>query len=449
MTLSNEQNLAIQRMIDFIDDKEPVLVLQGPAGTGKSSCLKEYVQYLDSTDINFTLCAPTHKAKMVIEEITEYDAVTVHKLLSLSPNIEIFNLDYSDLKFYSKGVSAVPTNGIVIIDECSMINDEIYRLLLEFCASRKSKLLFIGDICQLQAVNNKSVSKVFDCKNKIILTEIHRQSDGNGIMPILANLRENAMDHFKTTKAENGSLFVFRRPKDFMLKAYEYFNNAIHAQNITEVKLAAYTNARVRGLNSCIRRMLWKDDKEYHQFEFLTGYENFEYNHNQFYNSLDYIITSEPKKIERRIPHFMKLPGYELELYDKVYKQLLDVFIIDSDINQDYIDSLAVIMEDFRISAIECKNYNRTRSSKLWKQYFEVSKSFATPFDIMFDNRVIKKKTFDYGYASSVHKLQGSTLNNVFIDMDNIFICKDKSELRQLQYVALSRTRKDAFILLK
>ncbi len=33
--------------------------------------------------------------------------------------------------------------------------------------------------------------------------------------------------------------------------------------------------------------------------------------------------------------------------------------------------------------------------------------------------------------------------------MDNILLCKNSSELRQLQYVALSRTQKDAYILIK
>ena len=63
------------------------------------------------------------------------------------------------------------------------------------------------------------------------------------------------------------------------------------------------------------------------------------------------------------------------------------------------------------------------------------------------DIESIKKKTFDYGYASSTHKLQGSSINTIFIDMANINKCRNKDELRQLQYVALSRTKTDAHIL--
>lgn len=447
--LAEEQLLALDKMEDFLENKEEfVMVLQGYAGTGKTTILNEYIQYLDSLEYNFVLCAPTHKAKLVMEEITGYEAITVHKLLSLAPNIEIFNLDYTDLKFYSGGNDEIPTKGIVIIDEASMINDEIYKLLEEYCKKAHSKLLFIGDIAQLQPVNNNATSRVFECPNKITLTKIHRQANTNGLLPLLAKLREQPLKRFKSIEAPEGSLIVYDNTKEFMIKASEAFKKAIRNQDIMEVKLAAYTNDRVKGLNKCMRRLLWDKEEPYHKFEFLTGYENFEYNKNQFYNSLDYIITNSPHKIDRYIPHFMKLPGYELELYDKVYKKLLQVFIIDNDINKDYLNSLSSLIEDIRISAIEAKRYGyRMKSSSLWKKYFEIMKSFATPTNLMFDNRVIKKKTFDYGYASSTHKLQGTSINTIFIDMANIMLCRNKDELRQLQYVSLSRTKSDAHIL--
>lgn len=449
MVLDKEQLDALKKMEDFAENSNPILVLQGFAGTGKTTILNEYIQYLDSTGISFVLCAPTHKAKLVMEEVTGYDAITVHKLLSLSPNIEIFNLDYQDLKFQSRGIDEIPIKGIVIIDEASMINDEIYKLLTEFCAKIETKLLFIGDKCQLQPVNDNYTSMVFNCPNKITLTKIHRQINTNGLLPLLSKLRNNPLKVFKPIIAPEGSLFVYDTAKDFMMESLKYFEGAIHHQNVNEVKLIAYTNARVRGLNKCIRRLLWNDDKEYHKFEFITGYENFEYNKNQFYNSLDYVITNEPKKVSRHIPYFMKLPGYELELYDRVYKRILDVFILDKTINPDYINSLSSIIEDIRISAVEAKKYgNRTKSSMLWKKYFNIMKSFASPTNMMFDNRVIKKKTFDYGYAATTHKLQGTSINTIFVDMANLLKCKNRDELRQLQYVALSRTKTNAHILI-
>lgn len=450
IVLAEEQVEALERMKNFLNTEEPVLVLQGYAGTGKTSILNEYIQFLKSTNEDFILCAPTHKAKLVIEEVTGEEAMTVHKLLSFAPNIEIFELDYKDLKFQCKGFCKIPDNGVVIIDEASMINDEIYKLLLDMCNQYGTKLLFIGDKAQIQPVCSKSTSLVFNCSNIITLTKIHRQADTNGLLPLLSRLRERPLKRFEPIEAPEGSLIICDQAKDFMLKSVDLFKHAIRKQDVNEVKLIAYTNSRVQGFNQCMRKLLWESNvaNEYNQFEFLTGYENFEYNNTQFYNSLDYIIVDTPKRVERYIPHFMKMPGYELELFDTVYKKLLTVFMLKRGINKDYIDSLAATIENFRISAIEAKrNGNRTRSTFLWRKYFEMVKSFATPKDIMWDNRVIKKKTFDYGYASTVHKIQGSSLRTIFIDMANILICKDVNEIRQIQYVSLSRTKTDAYIL--
>jgi ATP-dependent exoDNAse (exonuclease V) alpha subunit len=63
-----------------------------------------------------------------------------------------------------------------------------------------------------------------------------------------------------------------------------------------------------------------------------------------------------------------------------------------------------------------------------------------TPIDLIYDNRIIKRKSLDYGYCISAHKSQSSTYRIVLIDMENIFRCTNKEELRQMQYVALSRT---------
>jgi ATP-dependent exoDNAse (exonuclease V) alpha subunit len=62
------------------------------------------------------------------------------------------------------------------------------------------------------------------------------------------------------------------------------------------------------------------------------------------------------------------------------------------------------------------------------------------------DGRLIRKKSFDYSYAISTHKSQGSTFDSVFVDIRNINSCNDEAVRRQLQYVALSRTKKNVLI---
>lgn len=447
---SEDQLLALKRMEDFVYDNEIFLTLRGYAGTGKSFIMKEFVQYLDSIDKPFILCAPTHKAKLVLEEATGYDAITVHKLLSMSPNIEIFELDYRDLKFMSKGFGQVPMNGLIIIDEASMISSSLYKLLQDVCRQLNTKILFGGDPAQIQPVNEGSISPVFNCKNIVTLTSIHRQNKDNGLLNLLTTLRTTPKRVFESINAKEGSLFVYDNAKDFMTQSIPFIKKMVKEQNVNELKLVAYTNDRVRALNECARRIVWKDKEKnlFNKNEILTGYDNFEYDKVQLYNSLDYIIISEPKPTSRRIPHFIKMPGYEVQIYDTIYRTVITVFILDPESNPDYIDSLCQMMERFRMDAIAAKTSgNRTYSKLLWTKYFQVINSFATFRHLIWDNRVIKKKTFDYGYASTAHKCQGMSLNTVFVDMKNIMYCRDINEIRQLQYVSLSRTRTNAYIL--
>ena len=76
-----------------------------------------------------------------------------------------------------------------------------------------------------------------------------------------------------------------------------------------------------------------------------------------------------------------------------------------------------------------------------------MTKSIAFPRDVYLGDRMIIKKSLDYGYAITVHKSQGSSIKNTFVDLKDIRKQKNPDELRQLEYVALSRASGDVFIL--
>lgn len=441
--LTDEQWTALTRLKSFLSDSQPILVLQGQAGTGKTYLMNEFVKYLDTIKFDYVLCAPTHKAKLMLEKSTLSKAITLHNLLSLSPKIEIFKLNYKQLKFKVGDKQQIPFKGLVIVDESSMITDDLYKLLTETCANYNSKILFIGDKAQIQGVNEDHISKVFNCFNIITLNSLLRQNEKSGLIPLFNKLRVHSISEFSNIKSNDGNLYVYRNIKDFMLRYIEEVRIAMYKEDVTHTKLIAYTNSRVKGFNDCTRNLLWEDTNEYHKYEFLTGYENFTYKRNNtILNSLDYIIMDVPKYTSRNIPNYGKVPGYSVQLYDIIYKESLDLFILSKEF--DDISSLANALENIRYSALETTNSNKKKF--YWKQYYDSYNSFAVPYNMVWDNRVVKSKTIDYGYSSTVHKVQGSSLNNIFIDMDNIFKCRNEEELRQIQYVALSRTRSDVYL---
>lgn len=65
--------------------------------------------------------------------------MTLHKLLALSPRLDIFDLDFNNLLFQSRSSKEIPKNGVVICDEGSMINDDLFDLLIKRCKEKMLK----------------------------------------------------------------------------------------------------------------------------------------------------------------------------------------------------------------------------------------------------------------------------------------------------------------------
>ena len=90
----------------------------------------------------------------------------------------------------------------------------------------------------------------------------------------------------------------------------------------------------------------------------------------------------------------------------------------------------------------------RSRGRNRWSDWYKINDSFCIPFDLIYDDRIIKKKTLDYGYATTLHRSQGSTYDLVYYDNNSIQFCYDLQEKRQLQHVALSRVSSKLNILI-
>lgn len=147
LKLGEEQQYALNLIIEFFTkSKNIAFSLVGSAGVGKSFLTKYIIDWIEDHGYNYTLCAPTHKAALVMQQYTERSANTLHRLLALSPNIAILDLDFRQLEFItSKVTDNIPYNGIVICDEASMINDDLFDLLLEKVSDRNSKILFVSE----------------------------------------------------------------------------------------------------------------------------------------------------------------------------------------------------------------------------------------------------------------------------------------------------------------
>ena len=150
--LGEEQKDVLLQVFSILINKEWItLSISGAAGSGKSSICKLITRFLEINQIPYVLATPTHKAKGVLANYTERDVTTIHQLLQLRPNVDIMELDYKDLKFVSNTIdNSIPTNGVLIVDECSMIsNNDMLKVLKK----QDYKLVILaGDVFQIESI---------------------------------------------------------------------------------------------------------------------------------------------------------------------------------------------------------------------------------------------------------------------------------------------------------
>lgn len=433
--LDSTQKDVLSSLIDFVESKDQTICLKAPAGCGKSLILSILYDVFVDNDLSCAFIAPTNKAKLVLtnkgDELRH--SLTIHSLLNLRPNIEIMDFDAAQLSFeFNSKRPQIKLYDVLLIDECSMINDDLYDVL---CSKFKnSKIIFCGDESQLAPVKQKNKSKAFNTRT-LSLTKIYRQPESK-LYKVLEYLRHKPLYHFQNVSDDNGNIIVCNNILD-MIDQYSYlFKVSEDFKDHNLVKMITYTNKRIDALNRVIRKKLYPEEAEYHLREILTGYDTCNYYEILIENSKDYVVTRvDPVTFEYDDIKFL---AYNLLLDDGDYDS--SVIILSRQNPRSLLDRLAVDLEKLRQTAVKSK-----RSSD-WKVFFERYNSFLTPVDLIYDGRVIKRKSLDYGYCISAHKSQSSSYSIVMIDMENIWRCTNGEELRQLQYVACSRTTSDLII---
>lgn len=173
--LSDEQLNSLKNVCKY-----NISILQGYAGSGKSSSVEMLIQLLIDKHKTFNIFAPTGRASKVISEYTNQPASTIHRGLGYRP---------PNLWFYNKE-NKLETD-VIIIDEFSMCDVWLAKHLFEAIDFKKTKLLLIGDSAQLPSVGCGNLLQDF-ISSKFIptttLTKIFRYGEG-GLMTVATDVR--------------------------------------------------------------------------------------------------------------------------------------------------------------------------------------------------------------------------------------------------------------------
>lgn len=173
-TLSDEQMGAVANVCKY-----PISILNGAGGTGKSFSTQAVINMLKDHHKTFRLFSPTGKAAKVLADYTKENATTIHRGLGYTPMGWEYNQEHKIMC------------DIVIIDEFSMVDIQLFKRVIDAVDFNTTKLLLIGDNAQLPSVSCGNLLHDF-METKLIptttLTKVFRYGEG-GLMKVATDVR--------------------------------------------------------------------------------------------------------------------------------------------------------------------------------------------------------------------------------------------------------------------
>lgn len=426
--LTEKQKEIIKNLLEFVfDPNSPqAFIVEGFSGCGKTTMIQYFLKAYEAklalqrklnknspTNLHLppeiVLTATTHKAVRALEsklaENVPYKLTTIHSFLNLvvKPNY----LDGGVRLCKSRNFNVL-YNKILIIDEASMIDAHLLKYIEEAMDAESCKIIYIGDPKQLLAVGRQN-ALVFEQPNipKNALTEVLRQSgDTNTILDFGEQMR-NLLDkeEFKIPQIQDSQNIILCSGEEFKQKIIQTFTQG--DLNPESARILARTNKKVKAYNKFVRS-LFTETSVYQKGEVLVS--------NQPLLTMD-----SPQKIILRNDEIVIVDYVDTDIPQEV-AGVLCYYVIST--NGEHI----LVPYDHKQYQAFLKHYQR---QKEWPEYFLLKQSVS-------DLRPL--------YSSTVHKAQGSTFDDVFIDLSDIGTSNNIREIVRLLYVGFTRAKNNVYV---
>ena len=298
----------------------------------------------------------------------------------------------------------------LFIDEASMIEDEDYTCFEELIDVHQTKIVYIGDNCQLPPVNKKE-SIVFKVVDDVIELKRIIRANNDDIKKVNKTFRGifkgKPIDIKEEWKNEDYSNVYFTESRQQFLKCIKKNMNG-------DGKILAYTNKKVEYYNKLSRELLYgKNIDKYMKGEKIVFNNHFISGTDKYYSNQE--VTIHNVMIVRKQHSNGK--NY------KVYKLIIndtEIYRVHTDDEKDYIANFSQMYKDLKSSKLT--------TEKEWEKYYDAKLEFLPPID--------------YSYSLTVHCSQGSTYHSVFLDMNDISsVAYNHSDvdLERVLYTGISR----------
>ncbi len=449
-SMTEDQKQAVTAISDFLCSSvnEGVFLLNGYAGTGKTSLVSALVRVLVRLRQNVVLLAPTGRAAKVFALNSDYKALTIHKKIyrqkTFSESLSNFSLNNNLHK-----------HTLFIVDEASMISDSLDGdmsfgsgsllddLIHYVYAGESCRLMMVGDVAQLPPVGGGfSPALVPDRLKKYglkvwysSLKTVVRQQQMSGILWNATLLR-------RMLTSATGLAFPSIRFAGFSDvrvvrgdELIESLESSYSECGFDDTVVITRSNWRANVYNMGIRnRILYKEDELSGGDRLLVVKNNYYWAAGQQVKAFDFIANGEVVEVRRM--------RRERELYGFRFADVLLRFL-------DYDD------EEIEVTVLLDTLHSETSSltREQWDKLFSaVEEDYS---DVTVRRERLKKMKQDvylnalqvkYAYALTCYKAQGGQWRHVYVDQGTMTDDMLSEEYYRWLYTAFTRATERLFL---
>ena len=442
--LNKKQELALEKIISFIEDKisDEIFILKGYAGTGKTYIISNIVKNLWKINKRVVLLAPTGRSAKVLSSYCKKEAYTIHKEIFYTKNNFSGNPEFT-LKINKH------KNTIFIVDEASMISTNrgegvglfsqslLDNIIKYVYSGFKCKLLIIGDVAQLPPVKS-NISYALDDSylekeynksiNSVELTDVVRQEKESGILSYATSIRNKIENYLFEDISFNSEIFsdVVRVEdgEQLMNLIQDSYNN----YGIEETAIIVRSNKRANLYNRSIRDKILNNENIISVGDLLMVVKN-----NYFWlnnkKDLGFIANGDIIKIEEIFDikniYGFKFAEVKISMVDYPNISPLETVLI--------LDSLFI-----NTPAIDFNTMNNLYQEIL-KDFMNVKTKYKRHMGVK-NNKFFNALQVKFAYSFTCHKSQGGQWSSIFLEFPFLPNGMDEDFFRWL-YTAITRAK--------
>lgn len=414
---TNNQKKIIESLSEWLSSEDfgSIFLLNGYAGTGKTTIIATLVAALKELGIKPILLAPTGRAAKVLTRYSHETAYTIHKKIyrerSITDYESRFSLDYNRER-----------DALFIVDEASMLSASssegatfgsgnlLDDLITYVRSGKRCRLMLVGDDAQLPPVGD-DFSPALEPSTLLpygdveygTMDEVVRQSQDSGILFNATMLRCMLENNIFEIPHFDMSFSDFRAVQGGEL--LEELQDCYDRYGRDETIVITRSNKRANRYNEGIRRYNLSAEEEIESGDMLMIVKN-----NYFYAEQDkdspmaFVANGDVARL-RRIRRFEEFYGFRFA------EAVLEFPDYDS-----YEMQVKILLDTL---ASESPSLTREQSKTL---FYEVEKDYADitvktkRYKAIRENEHFNAMQVKFAYAVTCHKAQGGQWRAVFVD---------------------------------